>query len=93
MKTPASRSKPALRRAAPDALLRPTHRSRGIAVSLHAKCIVVAERKALVTSATFTNRDQTRNLEMGVLVEDPAFGSQLVPRWRGLVEAGLLVQA
>lgn len=65
----------------------------GSRFSLHAKCIVVDERKALVTSANFTDRGQTRNLEMGVLVDDPAFGSRLVQQWRGLIEAGLLVRA
>ncbi len=60
--------------------------------SLHAKCIVADERKALVTSANFTDRGQTRNLEMGVLIEDGAFASRLVQQWRGLVEAGLLVR-
>jgi len=65
----------------------------GSRFSLHAKCIVVDERKALVTSANFTDRGQTRNLEMGVLVEDAAFASRLVQQWRGLIEAGLLVRA
>jgi phosphatidylserine/phosphatidylglycerophosphate/cardiolipin synthase-like enzyme len=65
----------------------------GSRFSLHAKCIVVDERKALVTSANFTDRGQTRNLEMGVLVDDSAFGSRLVQQWRGLIEAGLLVRA
>ena len=61
--------------------------------SLHAKCMVVDERRALVTSANFTDRGQTRNLEMGVLIEDPPFASRLVQQWRGLIEAGLLVRA
>ena len=65
----------------------------GSRFSLHAKCIVADERTALVTSANFTDRGQTRNLEMGVLIEDAPFASRLVQQWRGLVESGLLVRA
>ncbi|MGH9319807.1 MAG: phospholipase D-like domain-containing protein [Vicinamibacteria bacterium] len=51
--------------------------------SLHAKCIVVDEARALVTSANFTDRGQTRNIEMGVLVDDPGLATRLVHQWRG----------
>lgn len=61
--------------------------------SLHAKCIVVDEVRALVTSANFTDRGQTRNLEMGVLIEDPGVASRLVHQWRGLIESGLVERA
>lgn len=56
-------------------------------VSLHAKCVVVDEQRALVTSANFTDRGQTRNLELGVLIEDSAFARQVVEQWRGLAGA------
>jgi hypothetical protein len=62
----------------------------GSRASLHAKCIVVDNRKALVTSANFTDRGQTRNIEVGVLIEDPRFASRLAGQWRGLVEAGIV---
>ena len=58
--------------------------------SLHAKCVVVDERKAFVTSANFTGRGQSRNIEVGVLIEDPCFATKLVGQWNGLVEAGLV---
>jgi phosphatidylserine/phosphatidylglycerophosphate/cardiolipin synthase-like enzyme len=61
--------------------------------SLHAKCIVVDEARALVTSANFTDRGQTRNIEMGVLVDDPALATRLVHQWRGLIESGLVTRA
>jgi hypothetical protein len=54
-------------------------------VSLHAKCVVVDDSVALVTSANFTNRGQTRNIEVGVLIEDPEFAQRLAAHWRGLV--------
>ncbi|MCZ7679823.1 MAG: DISARM system phospholipase D-like protein DrmC [Sandaracinaceae bacterium] len=56
-------------------------------VSLHAKCVVVDERWSFVTSANFTDRGQTRNIELGVLIEDPAFAQQIVTHWRALVRA------
>ena len=49
----------------------------GIFASLHAKCVVVDGRHALVTSANSTDRGQTRNLEVGILVEDPSFATTL----------------
>src|SRR3990172_9528433 len=61
--------------------------------SLHAKCIVVDESRALVTSANFTDRGQTRNIEMGVLVDDPGLATRLVHQWRGLIESGLVTKA
>ncbi len=59
-------------------------------VSLHAKCVVVDRRKTLVTSANFTDRGQTRNIEVGVLIEDVAFATRLHEQWWGLVSAGLV---
>jgi hypothetical protein len=60
--------------------------------SLHAKCIVVDERLALVTSANFTERGRSRNIEVGGLIEDPGFAGRLSAQWRGLASAGLLVR-
>jgi phosphatidylserine/phosphatidylglycerophosphate/cardiolipin synthase-like enzyme len=69
------------RTAEPDAL-----------ASLHAKCIVVDLAKTLITSANFTDRGQTRNLELGVLIEDPTFASKVSAQWRSLVESGMLAR-
>ena len=63
----------------------------GGAASLHAKCIVVDGRRTLVTSANFTDRGQTRNVELGVLIDDPGFGARVVGQFRALVDSGLLV--
>jgi phosphatidylserine/phosphatidylglycerophosphate/cardiolipin synthase-like enzyme len=60
-------------------------------VSLHAKCVVVDHRLALITSANFTNRGQTKNLEAGVAIEDRAFATTLERQWANLVEAGVVV--
>jgi phosphatidylserine/phosphatidylglycerophosphate/cardiolipin synthase-like enzyme len=59
-------------------------------VSLHAKCIVVDDERALITSANFTDRGQTRNVEVGVLIDDAAFAASLAGQWRALTDAGLM---
>jgi len=61
-------------------------------VSLHAKCVVVDDLRALVGSANFTAAGQTRNIEAGVLVDDAAFSVALARQWRGLVDEGLVVE-
>ncbi|MBL0159921.1 MAG: phospholipase [Bryobacterales bacterium] len=43
-----------------------------ICASLHAKCIVIDDEIAFVTSANFTEWAQERNLEAGVLIRDEA---------------------
>jgi len=57
--------------------------------SLHAKCVVVDGMKAFVSSANFTQRGQERNIEVGVLIEDPSFASYLSGQWIGLIDGGL----
>ncbi len=54
----------------------------GVYASLHAKCVVIDDRRALVTSANFTDRGQTRNVEVGVLIDDPTFARALAEQWR-----------
>jgi phosphatidylserine/phosphatidylglycerophosphate/cardiolipin synthase-like enzyme len=58
--------------------------------SLHAKCVVVDANDSLITSANFTDRGQTRNLELGVLIRDRGFAELLVAQWRGLVAQGIV---
>lgn len=57
--------------------------------SLHAKCVVVDARHAFVSSANFTQRGQERNIEVGVLIEEPSFASLLARQLLGLVSAGI----
>ena len=57
--------------------------------SVHAKCVVVDGTRAFVTSANFTDRGQTRNIEVGVLVEDPHFASNLAGQLRRCTSAGV----
>lgn len=58
--------------------------------TLHAKCIVVDDERAFITSANFTDRGQTRNIEAGVLIEDKVFSEELAGHWRQLVSEGFV---
>lgn len=58
--------------------------------SMHAKCIVIDRKVAMVTSANFTEAAQTRNVEVGVLIRCPAFASQLAGHFESLATAGIL---
>ena len=61
--------------------------------NMHAKCVVVDGECALVTSANFTQAAQEKNLECGVLLEDPTFAMHLARQWMGLIDAGLAKEA
>jgi phosphatidylserine/phosphatidylglycerophosphate/cardiolipin synthase-like enzyme len=62
----------------------------GSVESLHAKCVVVDERLTLIGSANFTDRGQTRNIEVGVLIDDASFGRQVALQWQGLINQRLV---
>lgn len=52
---------------------------------LHAKCVIVDDETALVTSANFSDAAQNDNIEAGVLVEDARFARALAQEFEGLV--------
>lgn len=58
---------------------------------LHAKCVVVDERFTLFTSANFTEAAQERNIEAGVLLDDPRTAARLRRQLDGLVSTGRLL--
>jgi hypothetical protein len=58
--------------------------------SLHAKCVVVDRRIALVTSANFTPAAQEKNIEAGVLVRHEPFAARLAAYFDGLIAGGIL---
>jgi phosphatidylserine/phosphatidylglycerophosphate/cardiolipin synthase-like enzyme len=60
--------------------------------SLHAKCVSVDSRRAFVSSANFTLRGQDRNIETGVLIDDPHFAVQLDRQWMSLVDGGFVLR-
>jgi phosphatidylserine/phosphatidylglycerophosphate/cardiolipin synthase-like enzyme len=75
----------------PKVYFDPRTAARRALTSLHAKCVVIDHHLSLVTSANFTDRGQTRNLEAGVLIDDPAFARALERQWSNLIEAGVVI--
>ncbi len=70
--------------------------SRSLAVSvnskacLHAKCVVVDEEHLLVTSANFTEAAHERNIEAGVLINDPVAAKGMRSQFETLVVKNIL---
>ncbi|MCE9636424.1 MAG: DISARM system phospholipase D-like protein DrmC [Planctomycetes bacterium] len=58
---------------------------------MHAKCVVVDERMALVTSANFTEAGHARNVEVGLRVVGVAAG-RVAAELRALIAAGTLIR-
>ena len=56
----------------------------------HAKCVVVDEDVAFVTSANFTERAHIRNVEAGALIRSAAFVRQLRHQFDHVVQARLV---
>lgn len=56
--------------------------------SLHAKCVVVDEEVAFVSSANFTEAAQRRNVEAGVLIRSQRFAAKLAAHFLTLAEVG-----
>lgn len=57
---------------------------------LHAKCVIVDDSKAFVTSANLTEAAQYRNIEAGVLLNDRLLASRLASQFRQLKEKGFV---
>ena len=58
---------------------------------LHAKCILVDDRRAFITSANLTDAAHHRNIELGVLLEDVSLTRALRVQFEGLVAMGSLL--
>lgn len=56
--------------------------------SLHAKCLIIDYERSLITSANFTDRGQSRNIEVGVLIHDKNYAQALERQWSNLVQSG-----
>jgi phosphatidylserine/phosphatidylglycerophosphate/cardiolipin synthase-like enzyme len=50
--------------------------------------VVIDKRIALLGSANFTDRGQSRNVEVGAVIEDEAFARALASQWWSAVSAG-----
>ena len=53
----------------------------------HAKCVLVDDDVAFVTSANFTEWAQQRNVEAGVLLRNRHFAGQLRQQFEGLIQS------
>ncbi len=60
--------------------------------SLHAKCVVIDQVVAFVSSANLTEAAQVRNIEAGVLVRSPRFAARLAQHFETLATVGILRQ-
>ena len=58
--------------------------------SLHAKCIVVDDETAFVSSANFTEAAQLKNIEVGVIIKSPHFARHLSQHFDALAAEGVL---
>jgi hypothetical protein len=64
---------------------------RGPRACMHAKCVVADGSRAFISSANFTDAAHHRNIEAGVVVQDPGIAAALEEQFEGLVRRGLLV--
>lgn len=64
---------------------------REVRASLHAKCVIVDRRAALITSANFTEAAQRRNIEAGILIRNTGMVERLAGYFEGLMATGQLV--
>ena len=62
----------------------------GPRAALHAKCVIADDKEALITSANFTEAAQARNIETGVLIDNPVLAQALRNQFDLLVSNGLL---
>jgi phosphatidylserine/phosphatidylglycerophosphate/cardiolipin synthase-like enzyme len=58
--------------------------------SLHAKCVVVDNEEALVSSANFTQAAQTKNIEAGVYLRSASFARRLTEHFEALAALHVL---
>lgn len=63
----------------------------GPAGVLHAKSLVVDDETVLVTSANMTEAALDRNIELGLLVHDPALAASVTRHFQGLIDCRMLV--
>lgn len=60
--------------------------------SLHAKCVIIDNQTAFLSSANFTEAAQNRNIEAGVLIRSAHFAQKLAHHFLALVETESLKQ-
>lgn len=74
----------------PEVYHYPAALAEGDYTRMHAKCIVIDDLRAFVSSANFTEAAHFRNIEAGVLVDDPTFAMRLRTEFDVLIGEGVL---
>ena len=59
---------------------------------LHAKCVIIDDMQVFLTSANFTQAGQQRNLEAGLLLQNPALARDLTAQFDALAHASALLR-
>jgi phosphatidylserine/phosphatidylglycerophosphate/cardiolipin synthase-like enzyme len=59
--------------------------------SMHAKVIITDRERAFVSSANLTRAAQSKNIEVGTVIESPSLASRLADYFEGLEKSGLFV--
>lgn len=57
---------------------------------LHAKCVIIDDQAAFVSSANFTEAAQERNIEVGVIIRSPTVAGYLARHFASLVDDRVL---
>lgn len=60
--------------------------------SLHAKCVVIDRKVALITSANFTEAAHERNIETGVVIRSERFATRVADHFEALAAAQVLLR-
>jgi phosphatidylserine/phosphatidylglycerophosphate/cardiolipin synthase-like enzyme len=58
--------------------------------SLHAKCVIVDNEEAFVSSANFTEAAHTRNIEVGILLRSQSLARTLSNHFESLAALSIL---
>jgi len=61
--------------------------------SLHAKCVIVDDSVAFVSSANFTEAAQNKNIEVGLLIKSHVVACKLAGHFKALIDRGLVKRA
>ncbi|MFH7241790.1 MAG: DISARM system phospholipase D-like protein DrmC [Spirulina sp.] len=65
--------------------------SSGFRACLHAKCVIIDEATAFISSANFTEAAHNRNIEAGILIKDKVISKALQQQFQSLVAYGKLL--
>lgn len=60
--------------------------------SLHAKCVVIDDSIAFVSSANFTEAAQTKNIEVGLLLRSEPIARRLTHHFDALIDEGIITE-